>query len=82
MNNDVIFNQTIGSWLANNAWLLVLLLAWSITWKGLALWKAARNQDKVWYVVLLVVNTLGLLEILYVFYFGKRAKAPAPQQDK
>lgn len=48
---------------------------WSIFWKGLALWKSAGEKDKVWFVVLLVVNTLGLLEILYLFVFSKRDKA-------
>jgi len=71
-SNDVIFNQTIGGWLAQNAWLFSIVLIWSVAWKGLALWKAARNSDKVWYVLLLVVNTLGILEILYFFYFSKK----------
>jgi hypothetical protein len=56
-------------------WLLVALYAlaiWVIIWKGIALWKAARNGSKVWYVVLLVVNTVGILEIIYTFYFSKK----------
>ena len=50
---------------------LVLILAWSFVWKGLALWKAARNDQRYWYVALLVINTLGILEILYLFVFAK-----------
>lgn len=53
---------------------IAALIIWSIVWKGLALWKAARNGDKVWYVIILVVNTVGILEILYVFFFGKKNK--------
>ncbi|MGI6491879.1 MAG: DUF5652 family protein [Pelotomaculum sp.] len=56
----------------NYSWLLYLLIAWSILWKGLALWHAARNNQLVWYIVLLVVNTVGLLEILYLVFFRKR----------
>ncbi len=52
-----------------------LLLIWSIFWKGLALWKSARENDKVWFIVLLILNTAGLLEILYIFVFSKRQKA-------
>lgn len=52
--------------------LLAVLAAWSLVWKGIALWKAARNSDKTWFVILLIVNTLGLLEILYIFIFGKK----------
>jgi hypothetical protein len=51
---------------------LGLLAIWSIIWKGLSLWKAAKNSDKVWYVLLLVVNTMGILEIVYYFYFSKK----------
>ena len=46
--------------------ILVLVVLWSIAWKGLALWRSARRGDMVWFVVLLVVNTLGILEIIYL----------------
>lgn len=52
--------------------LLSLLLLWSLVWKGIALWKAARNSAKVWYIVLLLLNTVGILEILYIFVFSKK----------
>lgn len=51
---------------------LILVTIWSLIWKGLALWKAAKNSDKVWYVLLLIVNTMGILEIVYYFYFSKK----------
>ena len=52
--------------------ILVLALIWGIGWKGWALWRAARNEAKVWYIVLLLVNTLGILEILYIFIFSQK----------
>jgi uncharacterized membrane protein len=58
--------------LIRNPFVLVALIAWSLAWKGLALWRAARNDSKPWFVVLLLVNTLGVLEILYLFVFGRR----------
>jgi len=57
-------------------WFLVPLLVWSLVWKGWALWKAARAGSKPWFVVLLVVNTIGLLEILYIFVFSKKKPGP------
>ena len=51
--------------------LFVILTIWSFIWKGIALWHAARKQDKVWYIVLLILNTLGILEILYIYIFSK-----------
>ena len=53
---------------------LIPFLAWSLFWKGWALWKAAKNDSKVWFIVLLLVNTLGILDILYIFIFGKERK--------
>jgi len=52
--------------------LFIVLAIWSLIWKGLALWKAARNGSKPWYIVLLVVNTVGILEIAYIFFFSKK----------
>ena len=50
----------------------ILLMVWSIVWKGLALWKAAQQSDKWWFIVMLVVNTAGILEILYIYVFSKK----------
>jgi methionyl-tRNA synthetase len=63
------------TFLAQNIWLLVLLGLWTIPWKGVALWKAARSNSKPWFVVLLLVNTIGILEIIYIFCVGKKKKA-------
>lgn len=40
--------------------------------KGVALWIAARKGHKGWFVALLVINTFGILELLYIFHFSKR----------
>ena len=52
-----------------------LLLAWSLVWKGVALWKSARQGKKIWFVVLLLVDTLGILDILYIYVFSKKFKS-------
>jgi hypothetical protein len=44
--------------------IIIPLLVWSLIWKGFSLWRAATRRDKVWFIVLLLVNTFGLLEIL------------------
>lgn len=57
---------------SNDFLVLVLLMLWTLPWKGVALYKAARNKSKWWFVILLIVNTAGILEILYIFIFSKR----------
>jgi methionyl-tRNA synthetase len=54
--------------------LLFTLMVWSIIWKGLALWKSARLGHKPWFIAMIIVNTAGLLEILYLFVFSKMVK--------
>ena len=54
--------------------LIVLIFIWSLVWKGIALWKAARVGSKNWFVALLIINTLGILEMLYIFIFSKKEK--------
>ena len=65
--------------------LLIAVVIWSLVWKGFALWRAAEKHSKVWFVVLLVINTLGILEILYLFVFSKMksgAQSPIPTEEK
>ena len=52
----------------------LIMLIWIMVWKGWALWIAAQKQSKPWFIALLIVNTLGILEILYIFIFSKKNK--------
>ncbi len=49
-----------------------VLLTWSLIWKGVALWKSARNNERAWFVAILIINTVGILEIAYLFFFAKQ----------
>lgn len=64
------FNQQLVQFISRPE-MAIPFLAWTIFWKGLALWKAAGKRHLVWFIVLLLVNTLGLLEIAYVFYLNR-----------
>ncbi|OGD67812.1 hypothetical protein A3F08_01455 [Candidatus Berkelbacteria bacterium RIFCSPHIGHO2_12_FULL_36_9] len=62
---------------------VVILVIWSLIWKGIALWKAARYGDKAWFVALLIINTVGILEIFYIYVFSKReSKKLEPKKEK
>jgi hypothetical protein len=58
----------------------LLLLAWSLFWKGMALWHAARRNEKLWFILLLILNTVGILEIVYLVFVAK-AFAPVAQPE-
>jgi hypothetical protein len=53
---------------------LVLATIWTIPWKGFALWKSARRGESIWFIILLLINTLAILEILYIFVFSERKR--------
>lgn len=57
-----------------NMWLVIALTIWVLPWKGVALWKASKQDDKKWFIAMLVLNTLAILEILYIFYFSKKTQ--------
>jgi len=55
-----------------NIFVLVLAL-WTIPWKVYAVWTAAKNNQKKWFVALLILNTLAILEIYYIFKVAKKS---------
>jgi len=59
--------------------IIIIAVIWTLPWKGFALWKSARRGDGIWFVILLLVNTLAILEILYIFIFSERKVANRTQ---
>lgn len=58
------------------ATIIVLAALWTLPWKGYALWRAARIGDTWWFVALLILNTLAILDIIYIFLVApKRERA-------
>lgn len=51
--------------------ILLIVILWTIFWKAMALWISARKNDSVWFIILMLVNTLGILEIIYIFGVAK-----------
>ncbi len=72
----------LGGLFALGSFFLVLLLAWTLVWKALALWKAARRGDKWWFIALMFVNTLGILEMLYIYFFSERNGKKSDKAEK
>lgn len=60
---------------------VILSVIWTIPWKGIALWKAAKRGDKAWFIILLLINTLAILEIAYIFVFFSEKKEDLAQNN-
>ena len=48
---------------------LVIVAVWTLVWKGLALWHTGKNQQRNWFIAILILNTAGLLPIIYLLWF-------------
>jgi hypothetical protein len=53
---------------------LLILGIWELIWKGIALWKCGRYNQKYWFIAILILNTLGILPIIYLLFFQKKDK--------
>ena len=51
-----------------------IVAVWDIIWKGIGLWKASKEDQKYWFIAMLILNTAGILPILYIFVFKKGRK--------
>ena len=50
--------------LVNSPWIYVVM-AWDAVWRGIALWKSGRNNQLTWFIFLFIVNSAGILPIIY-----------------
>jgi hypothetical protein len=50
---------------------LTAVTIWDTAWKLAAVWKAVRYGQKRWVPPLVVVNSAGILPILYFFVFAR-----------
>jgi hypothetical protein len=64
----------ISEQLGISIWMFVLIIIWSYAWKLLAFWKSARKNSPVWFILFAFLNTVGILEILYIFIFSEKKK--------
>jgi len=63
--------------------ILALLLLWTLPWKGIALWRASKRGERKWFIAILILNTLAILDIVYIFVFSKRPiKGPIEKSRK
>ncbi|MBL7052097.1 MAG: hypothetical protein ISS01_03325 [Nanoarchaeota archaeon] len=62
--------------------ILIPLVLWSLLWKGIALWKTGRNNQLVWFLFILIINTAGILPIIYLLFFQKKTRKKTVTKKK
>jgi hypothetical protein len=61
---------------------LMMISIWTVIWKGFALWHSSKNQQKGWFIAVLVLNTMGLLPIIYLIWFKPKCNNCEVKEEK
>jgi hypothetical protein len=56
------------SYNVSTSWATVIAIVaiWDFVWKALGMWRAGRNNQAGWFVVILIINSLGIIPIYYL----------------
>lgn len=49
-----------------------VLALWDAVMKLIAMWKAARNSHKAWFILIAIFNTIGILPLIYILMHRKK----------
>lgn len=52
--------------------IVIILAIWTILWKAYSVWNAVKHNHKKWFIALLILNTIGILDMFYVFKVLKK----------
>ena len=53
--------------------IIIILMIWETVWKLIALWKAGRNNHLAWFICIALINTIGILPIVYILIHRKKS---------
>jgi methionyl-tRNA synthetase len=64
-------------WFQSAPWIvpvMILVGVWDIIWKGIGMWKSAGHKQLAWFIAILILNTVGILPIIYLLWFQKSSR--------
>lgn len=62
--------------------LMIPLAVVDLILRGFALWHSARREQKVWFVALLIVNSVGILPLIYLVFFKNGSSKAEKRKSK
>ena len=63
---DVSFLKNIETYLIANPIMKGVVMLYAVLWRMLGTWFAARSSQKIWFAVMSLSSTFGLIEIIYL----------------
>ena len=80
MNYDAI--NSLASFAGIHPAAIAVAMIWALFWKGMGLWRAAELRQKYWFIAILLINTLGILEIFYLYFIARRYKVEVVEKTE
>lgn len=74
--------QNVQNFFSEHPVLAFVIMIWTVAWKGFALWRSAQLSHKKWFVIILVLNTLGILDIIYLYFVAKKYTVVSETEEK
>jgi hypothetical protein len=53
---------------------MLILGVWEGVWKLIAMWKAGKNNHLAWFICIALINTVGILPIIYIIIQSRKTK--------
>lgn len=66
------YSGLLASQLGIPLWVIISITVWEAVWTAIAMWKTARNNHLILFVVFFLVNLLAIPEMVYIFWFSKK----------
>ena len=73
--SDIFFSANMPHWFGTLLPMLFPLMLLDLVLRGMALWRAGRNNQLAWFIALLIVNSVGILPAIYLIFFDEGRKA-------
>ncbi len=74
--------NTLSQFVGLSPLIIAVVVIWTLVWKGLALWRSATLRQKKWFLAFLIINTLGILEIIYLFFISKKYEVEIVEESR
>lgn len=72
----------LSEWTKVDPLIIAISIVWIFIWKGFALWKSAELHHKYWFLAILLINTFGILEIIYLFFVARKYKVEIVERNE
>ena len=62
----------VASQLGVAIWVFIIIAIWEGVWTAIAMWRAAKNNHMLWFIIFFLVNLLAIPEIVYIILTRKK----------